>query len=493
MKPTLSPVFRQELWEVFEIPRFKYQYPDNWTNIQIREHLRKMGIVISEAQWRARVADGTIPKGKVGTPMRPRFTDVQVAEIETVLVPLYSVEDPREVTRIALRMACQQIAELSGLDADVEVPRIVNRLIEAAAEELAQKFSRWPGRERQIGESTQSDQDAEHPQSESEGSCFPESAAVAEIEIIGRNELASIEQVIEAWLVSLSPATQQAYRQNSRQFVAQMGITDVRLVVREDIHRFRGWLGREFGPKTINQKMSSIRGMFAVLVNEGILDRNPCDGVKSAKTEDYVTTQAITKQQFADLIGSLDGDSLPDLRDKALIWILGSMALRNREAHGLSVGDFKIHEGAFVLEVFGKGGKRRRVEFHDQACLDAVTAWAKALNGGPDDPLFPRLINKNGWQIGEALTNCGVRHIVRKRLATVGITSGITPHSFRRFLATETIAAGVPLNAVQRFLGHSHASTTEICASTTEMYDMNRNGTARLPKGIMGGENNSKT
>ena len=62
---------------------------------------------------------------------------------------------------------------------------------------------------------------------------------------------------------------------------------------------------------------------------------------------------------------------------------------------------------------------------------------------------------------GGALSDRGVRVILRRRMLVAGIARPASPHTLRHSYATHLLDADVDLRAIQELLGHERLSTTQ--------------------------------
>ena len=141
------------------------------------------------------------------------------------------------------------------------------------------------------------------------------------------------------------------------------------------------------------------------------------------------------------------------LRDRALFELLYGGGLRVGEAVGMRVRDFAPLRAE--VRVHGKGGRDRVVPL-PAAATEALEAYleARARPGILAEPLF---LNARG----SALSDRGVRKILRKRLLEAGIARRASPHSLRHSYATHLLDADVDLRSIQELLGHASLSTTQ--------------------------------
>jgi len=137
-------------------------------------------------------------------------------------------------------------------------------------------------------------------------------------------------------------------------------------------------------------------------------------------------------------------------RDVLLVLVLFQTGLRISEALSLTVGHLNRHPG--VLEVTGKGGKKRLV-----ACPAPLSHRLKAFafdqGLGPEDRLFP-VGRKRAWQI------------IKEAAANAGIKTPVYPHLLRHSDAIERLRQTMNPRALQLHLGHASPLMTMRYLST---------------------------
>jgi site-specific recombinase XerD len=144
-------------------------------------------------------------------------------------------------------------------------------------------------------------------------------------------------------------------------------------------------------------------------------------------------------------------NSFSGLRDKALLLALLDSGCRANELLSIDQVDIDLITGQIIIQK-GKGSKVR-VVYIGKATRRAIRAYLKARNDN----------NHALWVTDEAerLTYSGLRQVVRRRAARLGIK---TPsiHSFRCAFAINLLRAGTDVVSVSRLLGHSGLEMTRI-------------------------------
>ena len=247
------------------------------------------------------------------------------------------------------------------------------------------------------------------------------------------------------------------------------------------VREFRLWLNRQstgnnrqtgetVSKKTQNYYMIALRVFLKYLTKRGI-KAMPRDQIELAKTPER-TLDLISPDELTRLLNSPSGNSLKDLRDKAILELLFSTGLRVSELCSLTNDfDFKRDE----ISIRGKGGKVRVVFISDEAknavkkYLDARKDMNDALFVQIDTDKIPKNENvKNLKEKASPLTRRSIERIVKQHAIKAGITKKVTPHVIRHSFATDLLNNGADIRSVQVMLGHSNISTTQIYTHVTD-------------------------
>ena len=168
--------------------------------------------------------------------------------------------------------------------------------------------------------------------------------------------------------------------------------------------------------------------------------------------------------EYADLerlLAAPKGDTLRDLRDKAVLETFFSTGLRLAELCSLSR---YIDLGRGEISVRGKGDKLR-VVFISERARDAIKRYLDKRTDA-EDRLFVSL-NKSGKVIGP-ITPRAAERIVERRAREAGIMQRVHAHLLRHSFATDLLVNGADLRSVQELLGHSNISTTQIYTKVSQ-------------------------
>ncbi len=199
-------------------------------------------------------------------------------------------------------------------------------------------------------------------------------------------------------------------------------------------------------------------------------------------------SEFLTEDEACAILRVPDRRTLQGKRDYALLLLMFSTGLRKAEVCSLRVADITTYRNQSVVDVIGKGEKRRRVALNKDV-MEAVLDYRKAMKQGftaEDAADAEELQGLNPVRVSEGEQylfytlgehgNCDVRPLTHKavdcllrRVKKVAlITKRITPHTTRHTFATTLLDKGVDLKTVQELLGHSHIRTTEKYLHTSD-------------------------
>lgn len=255
-----------------------------------------------------------------------------------------------------------------------------------------------------------------------------------------------------------SAATARAYENDLRLFADYMearGIGKLEEVSVLEADAFFSWLSHEHAPKSVNQCLSAVKGMYQIA---GLLDSNivsPVKNLKSAAVKPHLPS-VLSPGQMERLLDSCDQDAM-GLFQKAVFELLYSCGLRVSELCALELNDLRLSQSLCRVR-HGKGDKERFVPVADHTIqvlrryLDTVRpAWAKKRTSR-------FFINR----LGNPLTRQYVHTMIKNQLAACGLDTSISAHSFRHSFATHLLQSDADLRVIQELLGHSDIQTTTI-------------------------------
>ena len=184
----------------------------------------------------------------------------------------------------------------------------------------------------------------------------------------------------------LSPHTEAAYRRDLDALATYCDGEKIADWKRIDAHHVRTFAAREhrdgLGPRSVQRRLSALRGFFNYLIREKVLEANPAVEIRAPKAAKRLP-KTLDVDQVASLLARKPTDALSH-RDLAMLELLYSSGLRLAELAGLDVTDLDLADR--TVRVLGKGSKTRVLPVGGKAVL-ALRAWLgerKALAKGRD-------------------------------------------------------------------------------------------------------------
>lgn len=276
-----------------------------------------------------------------------------------------------------------------------------------------------------------------------------------------------------------SPKTIENYQLYLRRASDFWGDVEVESIDLNKVQEYRLHLNRmKVGPskkvmakKTQNYHVIALRALLKYLVKMDLNVLAP-EKIDLAKTSRR-SVDFLRPEQVQRFLGSFEGKSVRDLRDRAIAYTLYSTGLRVSELVGLNKDDVDLENGEFMVR--GKGDKPRPVFLNSSAKL-CLKKYLKERNDNYS-PLFIR--DRTPYKkLGECetkqeknnlmrLSAYSIQEIIRKKATESGIRKKVTPHTLRHSFATTLLNEGADLRAVQEMLGHSSIQTTQIYTHVT--------------------------
>jgi integrase/recombinase XerD len=212
--------------------------------------------------------------------------------------------------------------------------------------------------------------------------------------------------------------------------------------------------------RTQARALSSIRGLFRFLVQEGRQRRDPTELLEGPRLLRKLP-DVLNRDEVLRLLEAPTGTKPNRVRDRAMLHTMYAAGLRVSELVELDLGDVNLDEG--FVSALGKGNKRRIVPIGAYARL-AMTEYLSEVR-----PKWARPASRACFVTarGKAMTRQGFWGVVKKYARAAGITKPISPHKLRHSFATHLLAGGADLRSVQTMRGHADISTTQIYTHVT--------------------------
>jgi integrase/recombinase XerD len=207
--------------------------------------------------------------------------------------------------------------------------------------------------------------------------------------------------------------------------------------------------------RSLARLVSSMRSFYRYLVLDGMVERDPADGLSSPSVW-LSLPKFLTMKEVEALLAAPDDGDPRGIRDRAMLEVLYGSGLRVSELIALMPKDVNLDEGFLLCR--GKGGKERIVPLGRSACR-AVRRYLDEAR-----PLFEKAASEFLFltRRGGPFTRQGFWKLLKGHARAAGIASKISPHVLRHSFATHLLERGADLRSVQLMLGHSQITTTQI-------------------------------
>ena len=212
------------------------------------------------------------------------------------------------------------------------------------------------------------------------------------------------------------------------------------------------YLAEPVAPATFNIRRKYLKVFFDWAVEEGLVSRNPIEGIKSRHSEPRIVR--ISTEILQKLLDLPDTSTYPGLRDKALLMLQLDTGIRPGEALQLYPCDF--NPAGLEMRVRPEVSKTRRARtlILTRACALAISRLlAVRPEDWADSPIFcsdeglPLAVNSWGYRLKKVYCRrLGVR---------------ISPYDLRHCHAIMFLRNNGNLFALQREMGHSDLEMTK--------------------------------
>jgi integrase/recombinase XerC len=255
----------------------------------------------------------------------------------------------------------------------------------------------------------------------------------------------------------LSPHTESAYRRDLDALVAYCDGEKIAAWKQLDNFHVRTFAAREhrdgLNPRSVQRRLSALRGFFNYLIREKVLDSNPAADIRAPKAAKRLP-KTLDVDQVATLLERKPTDAL-SRRDLAMLELLYSSGLRLAELAGLDVTDLDLADR--TVRVLGKGSKTRVLPVGGKA-VTALRAWLGERKSLVKDGAGALFVGQNGRRLGAR----AIQRRIGRWAAGSNLNVPVHPHLLRHSFATHLLESSRDLRGVQELLGHADISTTQV-------------------------------
>ncbi|MGA2037627.1 MAG: tyrosine-type recombinase/integrase [Acidimicrobiales bacterium] len=248
-------------------------------------------------------------------------------------------------------------------------------------------------------------------------------------------------------------------------FLSGIGITDPVEVTTEVLegyprplfhHRKRN--AEPLSTRTQTHRIQPVRLLFARLLRTGVIDRDPAAMLEKPRPEHRLPPTPLSIEEVEAVLAVPDVTTPFGLRDRAILEVLYSAALRRTELLGLRLEDVDTSRGTLFIRR-GKGKKDRYVPVGDRALH-----WARRYL----DEVRSQYITEPDHRMlfiaytGSPLSADFLSEAVNGYIKAGGSGKVGSCHLLRHTAATLMLEGGADIRFIAEMLGHARLETTQL-------------------------------
>ena len=247
-----------------------------------------------------------------------------------------------------------------------------------------------------------------------------------------------------------------AYMNDLDQFKDILGLDNDQDILEVNHQMMRGYLvelvEREFENTSVNRKISSIKTFFKFLRQQGYIEVNPAQKIKSVKQKKVLPSFVPEQQLWDSAIFNQIDDPFTRCQDELILEIFYQTGIRLSELINLK----EINVSDNQIKVLGKRNKERIIPI-SKALSELINNYfqCKTDLGLTGETL---MVSKTG----KKLTPKFVYNKVNFYLSKATNLSKKSPHVLRHTFATHMLNNGASLETIKKLLGHADLSATQI-------------------------------
>lgn len=279
----------------------------------------------------------------------------------------------------------------------------------------------------------------------------------------------SLRNFIEACgAAGLSKLTiRQRYRANARfiRWADERGLSDPREITLPILERYQRHLyhyrkpnGEPLSFSSQYTELAPLKAFFAWLTRQHLILYNPASELELPKVIRNLARYVLSIEDVEKILNQPDTSTLIGRRDRAILEVLYSSAIRRSELARLLVYDVDVKNGTLLVRE-GKGRKDRLVPLGERAC-----GWVKQYV----NDVRPQFVTGRDEGVlfltyhGDGFTHIALGNTVKDYIQKAQVPVKGSCHLFRHACATHMLDNGADTRFIQALLGHASLATTQV-------------------------------
>jgi integrase/recombinase XerD len=284
------------------------------------------------------------------------------------------------------------------------------------------------------------------------------SRALASSELLRPDD--RLRQSIEGFLLDQrSPHTQRAYGKDLKRFMQFLAARKFNrgperldrsvLIAYKD-----SLLSEKLEHTTIDRHLATLRSFFRWLVDDGILEKNPAEGVRFLNPKRLSRTNGFSDEEVVRILKQPNLHTRIGAQHYAVLMILFYCGLRRSELCELRNSSLGEERGHRVLRLRGKGNSERVVVVTPPV-WSAIRHYCMIVRKdlSRDEFLFSPIRNNRTGERNKGLDPSMIFYIVTRYAKLAGVANRVSPHSCRATAISNARDHNVPDRAIQEFAG----------------------------------------
>lgn len=227
----------------------------------------------------------------------------------------------------------------------------------------------------------------------------------------------------------------------------------------------RSWvvdlMEKDYTPRSVHRKLSSLRSYCKYLIRLGELETNPVENVLKPKINKRVPSFVDEKSINILLDEYAFGDDFPGIRNKLIINLLYQTGIRRSELAGIEFDSLDFSQQS--IKVLGKRDKERIIPLGKELVGELREYIEKRNAEFPETNTRILLLTDKGKPVYPQF----IYRVVNRYLGFITTLEKKSPHLLRHTFATHMLNKGADLNSIKELLGHANLSATQVYTHNT--------------------------